>query len=131
MIRPTIVYYTEDWRPGVTQLAHEVGWTEEMATWTWNPQTTLLAIWQGRVVGFVAGWLGGQPIGIVDALVVDPSLRERGIGVALWRAIVDHLFDLGAKRVRFLAVNPRLTKMLGREGFSFIGDVSLMEGVRE
>ena len=130
MIRPTIVYYTEDWRPGVVQLAHEVGWTEEMADWTWNPQTTLLAIWKGRVVGFVAGWLGGQPVGMIDALVVTPSMRESGIGVALWRAIVDHLLDLGAKRVRFLVGNPRLRDMLGREGFSIVNEGALMEGRR-
>ena len=130
MIRPTIVFYTENWRPGVARLAQEVGWTEEVADWTWNPETTLLAIWQGHVVGFVAGWLGGQPVAIIEALVVTPYLRERGIGVALWRSMTDHLISLGAKRIRFLVTNPRLKDMLSREGFGVVGDGTIMEGVR-
>jgi len=127
MIRPQIVPYTEDWRPGVVAMAKEVGWTEEMAEWTWNPLTTFLAIHRGRVVGFIAGMAGDQPVGVIDTLVVVPELRCHGIGVFLWMAMVRRLFALGVKRIRVLTGNESLQQQFERYGFTTIQRGVVME----
>lgn len=127
MIRPQIVLYTEEWRPGVIELARAAGWTEEMQTWEWNPLMTMLAIHKGRVVGFIAGW-AGQPVGMMDGLTVHPDYNHQGVGVFLVRKMTQHLFRLGAARVRCITSNAEVERLLGRHGYSVIERGVMMEG---
>ena len=82
------------------------------------PWMSLVAETDGRLVGFLFGWVGesefgiGRPVGWVDLIGVDPPYRGRGIGHALverfvasgreLRAIekVATLIDLGQADVR-------------------------------
>lgn len=129
VIRPQIVPYTAEWQEGLTAMLAqaEPEWTS-LATLEWNPLLTFVAISKGRVVGFVAGY-AGQPVGILDHLVVAPDVRGQGVGVALWRAMIRYLRQVaGVKRIRCMTKNPELATMLQREGFGTYGYGVIMEG---
>jgi GNAT superfamily N-acetyltransferase len=82
------------------------------------PWMSLVAETDGRLVGFLLGWVGESEFGIaqrtgwVDLIGVDPPYRGRGIGQALLRRFVDSgrelraigkvatLIDLGQADVR-------------------------------
>lgn len=130
MIRPQIVPYGPQWQAGLAAMVAqaEPEWAA-LAELEWNPLLTFVAVWKGRVVGFVAGY-AGQPVGILDHLVVAPDVRGRGVGVALWRAMIRYLREVaGVQRIRFTTHNPSVVLMLQREGFSTCGYGATMEGV--
>ena len=61
----------------------------------------------GRLAGFIAGeiraWEFGQPpAGWVFAIQIDPKVRLKGVGTALFEAIVARFRDKGVTRVRTL-----------------------------
>ena len=82
------------------------------------PWMSLVAESDGRVVGFLLGWVGesefgmAQPTGWVDLVGVDPSYRGRGVAQTLLQRFVDSgrelraiekvatLIDLGQADVR-------------------------------
>jgi GNAT superfamily N-acetyltransferase len=82
------------------------------------PWMSLVAETDGRLVGFLLGWVGesefgiAQPTGWVDLIGVDPPYRGRGIGQTLLHRFVDSgrelraigkvatLIDLGQADVR-------------------------------
>jgi GNAT superfamily N-acetyltransferase len=82
------------------------------------PWMSLVAETDGRLVGFLLGWVGqsefgiAQPTGWVDLIGVDPPYRGRGIGQTLLQRFVDSgrelraigkvatLIDLGQADVR-------------------------------
>lgn len=82
------------------------------------PWMSLVAETDGRLVGFLLGWVGesefgiGRPTGWVDLIGVDPPYRGRGIAQTLLRRFVDSgrelraiekvatLIDLGQSDVR-------------------------------
>ena len=62
---------------------------------------------QGKLVGFIAGeiraWEFGQPAaGWVFAIQIDPKLRLKGVGTALFEALVARFRAEGVTRVRTL-----------------------------
>ena len=62
---------------------------------------------QGRLAGFIAGevraWEFGQPpAGWVFALQIDPRLRLKGVGTALFEGLVARFRAAGVSRVRTL-----------------------------
>ena len=62
---------------------------------------------KGALAGFIAGeiraWEFGQPpAGWVFAIQIDPKLRQRGVGSALFEALVARFKEKGVTRVRTL-----------------------------
>ena len=62
---------------------------------------------KGSLAGFIAGevraWEFGQPAsGWVFAIQIDPKIRQRGVGSALFDALVARFKDEGVTRVRTL-----------------------------
>ena len=62
---------------------------------------------KGQVAGFIAGevraWEFGQPAaGWVFAIQIDPKLRLKGVGTALFEALVSRFKAAGVTRVRTL-----------------------------
>ena len=62
----------------------------------------------GRVVGFIMGELYMGEYGIaregatLDTIGVDPDFRQKGIGAQLMNEFMDHLGDLGVRKVNTL-----------------------------
>ncbi len=55
----------------------------------------------GLSAGEVRGWeFGSQPCGWIFAVSVDPAVRQRGIGKALFKAMCDEFRQAGVTRVR-------------------------------
>ena len=60
-------------------------------------------VFAGFIVGEVRAWEFGQPpAGWVFAIQIDPKLRLRGVGSAMFEALVAHFKAEGVKRVRTL-----------------------------
>lgn len=127
MIRPQIVPYTDEWRPGVAELGRAAGWPNRIAAMAWNPETTLVAVHHGAVVGFLAGWVGGQPIGIMDVLLVAPQVQGHGIGVALVAAMILVMRHQGVTRIRACATHHVSRKICERLGFRALEPGMMLE----
>lgn len=55
----------------------------------------------GLAAGEVRGWeFGSQPCGWIFAVSVDPAVRQRGIGEALFKAMCEEFRQAGVSRVR-------------------------------
>ncbi|MCV0427985.1 MAG: GNAT family N-acetyltransferase [Roseibium sp.] len=55
----------------------------------------------GLIAGEVRGWeFGSQPCGWIFAVSVDPEIRQKGIGEALFKAICDEFRQAGMSTVR-------------------------------
>jgi ribosomal protein S18 acetylase RimI-like enzyme len=71
----------------------------------------------GTVVGFIMGELYMGEYGIsqdgatIDTIGVDPDYRHRGIGEQLMNEFIDHLRDLGVKKINTL-VDRNETKLI-------------------
>ena len=70
--------------------------------------TSLVAEEDGTVVGFVMGELYMGEYGIsqdgatIDTIGVDPNYRDKGIGKQLINKFIDHLRNLGVKKINTL-----------------------------
>ena len=92
-----------------------------------SPQQFLVALAQGRVVGFVIGevrdWeFGSPPCGWVFALDVDPQQRLKGVGTQLLAAISAGFLRAGVRTLRTMLARDN-TLML-----SFFRSQGLMAG---
>ena len=90
-----------------------------------DPQSSQVAEAEGRLVGFMladvrAGEFGlEEPSGWIERFGIDPDFRGRDIGRALFNAIAAHFHDLGALRIRTLAVqSDAVIGFLTRLGFA-------------
>lgn len=80
----------------------------------------------GRVVGFVMGELYMGEYGIfqgeatLDTIGVDPDCQDKGIGQQLINEFVDHLKDIGVKKINTLvaADDVRMTRFFNLNRFS-------------
>ena len=82
-----------------------------------NPDNTLLAFYQGQLVGFVTCWTDGQPYAFVDGLLVHPDFRRTGVGYHLAHAIKGVVMQRGAFAIKCIVTNPELVAILERVGF--------------
>lgn len=70
-----------------------------------GPVTSLVAEYQGRIVGFilgaVSGWEFGVPssFGWIDTIGVDPDFQRQGIGSLLFESLVKEFAKKGIKRI--------------------------------
>ena len=90
-----------------------------------DPQSSQVAEVEGRVVGFMladvrAGEFGlEEPSGWIERFGIDPDFRGRDLGRALFQAITAHFRELGATRIRTLAVqSDSVVGFLTRLGFA-------------
>jgi GNAT superfamily N-acetyltransferase len=90
------------------------------------PWMSCVAEHDGRVVGFLFGWVGESEFGIaqrtgwVDLIGVDPAYRHRGIARALLQRFIDAGLELRALGKVATLVNLEqadVRKFFGREGF--------------
>ena len=70
-----------------------------------EPQVTLVAERDGRVVGFTVGTIrawefGSEPCGWIFAVAVRPESREDGIATSLFEAMCSHFRRAGVKTLR-------------------------------
>jgi ribosomal protein S18 acetylase RimI-like enzyme len=90
-----------------------------------DPQSSQVAEIDGKVVGFMladvrAGEFGlEEPSGWIERFGIDPDFRGRDIGTALFSAIAAHFRELGASRIRTLAIqSDAVVGFLTRLGFA-------------
>ncbi|AEC51827.1 acetyltransferase [Pyrococcus sp. NA2] len=62
-----------------------------------NPDTFLVAEYNGKVIGYVMGYLRPDMEGHIMSIAVDPDYRGNGIGKALMIAVIEKLFKKGAR----------------------------------
>lgn len=73
-----------------------------------DPETSVVAEADGRVVGFMLGEVRSgefgleEPTGWVEVLGVDPEARGRAVGRRMAEAILEHFRERGARSVRTL-----------------------------
>ncbi len=90
-----------------------------------SPMSSLVAEWDGEVIGFVigdaSGWEYGVPehIGWIDTLGVDPSFQRKGVAKMLFMEMVNNLKKVGVDTI-YTFVNWRdwsLLQFLDTMGF--------------
>ena len=127
MITPTITQLTIEYLPSLHSLFAATGHDYEVG-WEYNPDMTLLAIHEDKVVGFIAGWIDNQPYAWVDNILVHPKYRRTGVGYTLCVAMRGVLQAKGVKVVQAAIENPQLVDMLVRgAGFKVRGERTLLE----
>ena len=73
-----------------------------------DPEGSVVAEWQGAVVGFMLGEVRSgefgleEPTGWIEVLGVDPGHRGKAIGRSMAAALLAHFRELGAHTVRTL-----------------------------
>lgn len=78
-----------------------------------DPEASLVAELDGRVVGFMLGEVRAgefgleEPTGWIEVLGVDPDYRGRAVGRRLAESMLDHFRDRGAATVRTLVDEER------------------------
>jgi ribosomal protein S18 acetylase RimI-like enzyme len=90
-----------------------------------DPETSVVAEADGRVVGFMLGEVRSgefgleEPTGWVEVLGVDPEARGRAVGRRMAEAILEHFRERGARSVRTLVdeENEELCGFFGSVGF--------------
>ena len=70
-----------------------------------SPMSSLVAEWDGKVIGFVigdaSGWEYGVPehIGWIDTIGVDPSFQRKGVAEMLFTEMVNNLKKVGVDTI--------------------------------
>ena len=90
-------------------------WKRKIAYADVYPRPALVAESEGKVVGFimgfVSGWEFGVPdtIGWIDTLGVDPDYQRRGIGRALFNALIENFRHSGREKTAGVAEEKKPT----------------------
>ncbi|WP_297421326.1 ribosomal protein S18-alanine N-acetyltransferase [Thermococcus sp.] len=64
-----------------------------------NPSTFLVAEYNGRIIGYVMGYLRPDMEGHIMSIAVDPKYRGNGIGSALLNEVIERLVNEGARYI--------------------------------
>lgn len=76
-------------------------WKRKVAFTDVYPRPALVAEVEGKVVGFIMGYVSGWEFGVpdsigwIDTLGVDPEYQRRGIGKALFSALIENFKHSG------------------------------------
>ena len=91
-----------------------------------NPDTFLVAEYNGKVIGYVMAYLRPDLEGHVMSIAVDPDYRGRGIGSALLSEVIERLAARGAKWIglEVRVSNENAIKLYERFGFKKIKRVT-------
>ncbi|MDK2914232.1 MAG: [ribosomal protein S18]-alanine N-acetyltransferase [Thermococcaceae archaeon] len=73
-----------------------------------NPDTFLVAEYNGRVVGYVMGYLRPDLEGHIMSIAVDKDYRGNGIGSALLKEVIERLIRKGA---RYIGLEVRVSNL--------------------
>ncbi|ASJ02160.1 ribosomal-protein-alanine N-acetyltransferase RimI [Thermococcus profundus] len=84
-----------------------------------NPDTFLVAEYNGRIIGYVMGYLRPDLEGHIMSIAVDPEYRGNGIGSALLREVIERLINRGARYIglEVRVSNEKAIKLYERFGF--------------
>jgi len=80
-------------------------WKRKIAYADIYPPPALVAELEGRVVGFIMGYVSGWEFGVpdtigwIDTLGVDPAYQRRGIGRALFNALIENFKHSGREKI--------------------------------
>jgi ribosomal protein S18 acetylase RimI-like enzyme len=80
-------------------------WKRKIAYADVYPRPALAAELDGKVVGFIMGYVSGWEFGVpdtigwIDTLGVDPEYQRRGIGRALFNALIENFKHSGRERI--------------------------------
>jgi ribosomal protein S18 acetylase RimI-like enzyme len=80
-------------------------WKRKIAYADVYPRPALVAELDGKVVGFIMGYVSGWEFGVpdtigwIDTLGVDPEYQRRGIGRALFNALMENFKHSGRERI--------------------------------
>jgi GNAT superfamily N-acetyltransferase len=79
-------------------------WKRKIAYADIYPRPALVAELEGKVVGFIMGYVSGWEFGVpdttgwIDTLGVDPEYQRRGIGRALFNALIENFRHTGIEQ---------------------------------
>ncbi len=84
-----------------------------------NPDTFLVAEYNGRIIGYVMAYLRPDLEGHIMSIAVDPAYRGNGIGSALLTEVIERLAARGAKWIglEVRVSNQNAIKLYERFGF--------------
>ncbi|QDA32080.1 ribosomal-protein-alanine N-acetyltransferase [Thermococcus indicus] len=84
-----------------------------------NPDTFLVAEYNGKVIGYVMGYLRPDLEGHIMSIAVDPAYRGNGIGSALLTEVIERLINRGARYIglEVRVSNENAIKLYERFGF--------------
>ncbi len=90
-----------------------------------DPETSVVAELDGRVVGFMLGEVRSgefgleEPTGWIEVLGVDPDVRGRAVGRRMADTLLEHFRERGARIVRTLVdeASEELSGFFGSLGF--------------
>ena len=87
-----------------------------------NPDTFLVAEYNGRVIGYVMGYLRPDLEGHIMSIAVDPAYRGNGIGSALLTEVIERLIKKGARYIglEVRVSNEKAIRLYERFGFKRI-----------
>ena len=80
-------------------------WKRKIAYADIYPRPALVAELDGKVVGFIMGYVSGWEFGVpdtigwIDTLGVDPAYQRRGIGRALFNSLLENFKHSGRERI--------------------------------
>ena len=80
-------------------------WKRKVAYAGIFPRPALVAEVEGKVVGFILGYVSGWELGVpdtvgwIDTLGVDPAFQRRGIGTALFKALIEGFKHSGKEKM--------------------------------
>ena len=93
-----------------------------------NPDTSLVAFYEGQLVGFLTSWIDEQPYAWIDCFLVHPDFRGKAsIALLLGSAMRELVLKRGSNAIRAVSSNPRLTAVLEYYGFTRRSDAVLLE----
>ena len=79
-------------------------WKQKIAYSDIYPRPALVAEVEGKVVGFIMGYVSGWEFGVpdtigwIDTLGVDPAYQRRGIGRTLFNALIENFKHSGREK---------------------------------
>lgn len=80
-------------------------WKRKIAYADIYPRPALVAELDSKVVGFIMGYVSGWEFGVpdtigwIDTLGIDPEYQRRGIGRALFNALIENFKHSGRERI--------------------------------
>lgn len=111
-------------------------WKKKMKdTYTQHPLSSLVAEYEGKVIGFIVGEISGWEFGVPDTVAwistigVDPKYQHKGVGKKLSQGFIKKLKDFGVSIV-YTLVNWNdwdLLKFFREMGFTRGGEMINLE----